>query len=760
MSSPNGGVPIPSMPVSSPQSNNSRKRSKILQSSLELAFSYARHQQLRYGGSAPSFIESSSSKSFTAPRTSDAEDQENSPFEQEDRDVSGRWADIEAAAGRDRKSSEFSTRSVPQEPEIVFEEEEEEVAEDDPITQDQYRRASDEPSFFHLDPIQAEQSDTQSEPPSTSTASPVKPTPSGQSLLRFPTFSPRVTSSTLGSSLGTRSNGSQTPRPGRDRRILEQVDIEARDLEGRENNEYTSLVARDGMNYGTRLSEEDVVIIQSKVKAGGQSTDGQTLFNATAVLVGIGLLSMPLAFAYAGWLGGVVMLLGFGWLTCHTAKLLARLIRADPKLMGYTDIGVRALGIWAGGGIHILFCLELFALGVALVVLFGDTLNALYPYVTSNHWKIIGFFIILPTTLLPLRLLSLPSLLSSVSSLLLVLILLVDGFIRKSAPGSLRDPMSTSVWPEWTGANWLGGVGLVLAGFGGHAVMPSLAKDMKYPENFEKVVNKAFTIATIISFIAGAAGYLMIGQGVSDEITRDLMQERYHYPRALNLIALWMIVINPLTKFGLSSRPLNLTLEDLIGISPYIPSSVTVKDSAFSSHDDVDALDSATKSDRDERHSFSSSSPNSPSQRSGRASRGFGESDWSYRTTERRPSLNGRNLEPISLAKERRKAVLRVISRTIVTALCVLVAVLLPGFGRVMAFLGSFSAFLICIILPLVFYLRLAPRLKSGVNTRRTGSDKWSAFGHWFLVVICTILMIAGTIWAFLPGSGHGELDL
>lgn len=62
----------------------------------------------------------------------------------------------------------------------------------------------------------------------------------------------------------------------------------------------------------------------------GGSSDGQTvsdkgvgganrqLFNAIAVLVGIGLLSMPLAFSYAGWIGGTVMLLGFSYITCGT----------------------------------------------------------------------------------------------------------------------------------------------------------------------------------------------------------------------------------------------------------------------------------------------------------------------------------------------------------------------------------------------------------------------------------------------------------
>lgn len=49
---------------------------------------------------------------------------------------------------------------------------------------------------------------------------------------------------------------------------------------------------------------------------------------------------------------------------------------------------------------------------------------------------------------------------------------------------------------------------------------------------------------------------------------------------------------------------------------------------------------------------------------------------------------------------ERRKTAYRVVSRVGTTAICVGTAIALPGFGKVMAFLGSFSAFLICIILP------------------------------------------------------------
>ncbi|WRT70941.1 uncharacterized protein IL334_007940 [Kwoniella shivajii] len=749
MSLPSGSVPIPSVPVPAPQEESQSKRSRMMQSSLELVFSYSRHQQLRYGGSAPSFIESSSSKSPSTDQRGSGQSGEEEEIEE--RDVSGRWADIESAAGRGRRQSGISPIGRDEDPEIIFEEEEEEIQ---PASH-HYRTASDEPSFFHSDPLPASRANDTSPMPSSQASPVIPPSIGGKGLISINMFSPRVTSSNLSTSYGTRSSGSQTPLPGRIPRDFNASGISR--AEDVDTDERTGLVKGTDTGYGAlsdRDEEGNVRVRQKHKYPQGQSTDGQTLFNATAVLVGIGLLSMPLAFAYAGWVGGTVMLLGFGWLTCYTAKLLAHLIRSDPSLMGYTDIGVRALGPWAGGGIHVLFCMELFALGVALIVLFGDTLNALYPNISSNTWKEIGFIFILPTALMPLRLLSLPSLLSSVSSLLLILVLLIDGLIRPIAPGSLRNPMPTSLWPEWGGSNWLGGIGLVLAGFGGHAVMPSLARDMKRPESFDRVVNKAFTIATAISFIAGAAGYLMIGQTVSDEITRDLMQDKYHYPHLLNLFALWMIVINPLTKFGLSSRPLNITLESILGISP--TTGIHIEDeSTFhtSEADESDPLGSGTKSDRGERRLSSMSIARS---RARRESRGMGESDWSYRSFPRRPS----EIAPIktsSPSEERRNTVLRVMSRTVVTALCVVTAVLLPGFGRVMAFLGSFSAFLICIILPLLFYIRLAPRLDP--STESTPSARWHRTAHWIMVGVCTVFMIAGTVWAFLPGSGHGELD-
>jgi len=52
----------------------------------------------------------------------------------------------------------------------------------------------------------------------------------------------------------------------------------------------------------------------------------------------------------------------------------------------------------------------------------------------------------------------------------------------------------------------------VLAGFGGHAVVPGLARDMKKPEDFERVINRAFVSAILVDYGAArsssGAGFL------------------------------------------------------------------------------------------------------------------------------------------------------------------------------------------------------------------------------------------------------------
>lgn len=95
------------------------------------------------------------------------------------------------------------------------------------------------------------------------------------------------------------------------------------------------------------------------------------------------MLAEPLAFAYAGWIGGTFLIVFYGLITCYTyvphrfpgdlfmdtelipnsAKILAHLMIDDPQLRTYADIGNKAFGHRSRFFVSSLFCLELFAVG-------------------------------------------------------------------------------------------------------------------------------------------------------------------------------------------------------------------------------------------------------------------------------------------------------------------------------------------------------------------------------------------------------------
>ncbi|KAI0704895.1 transmembrane amino acid transporter protein-domain-containing protein, partial [Cytidiella melzeri] len=425
----------------------------------------------------------------------------------------------------------------------------------------------------------------------------------------------------------------------------------------------------------------------NKVAHGGQSTFGQTLFNAIAILLGIGMLSEPLAFAYAGWIGGMILMISYGWITCYTAKILAHMILDDPKLRSYSDIGRKAFGSRASPVISALFCLELFTVSVALVTLYADSLHSLLPEYSSDTYKILGLLILIPTVLSPLSWLSYASLLGIMSTLYLLVVMFIDGLSKDEGPGSLWSPAETSLTIGTLGELGLS-FGLFMAGLSGHAVIPSLARDMVDPTQFDSMIEWAFAIATLIYTIIGATGYLMFGNDVSDEFSQDLMSTP-GFNVTLNRLALWGLVVAPLSKFALATRPLNLTMEIMLGIetSGGSPDDHGVSSSTSKPQDSTDGTSAAYQ----QKHSI--------------------------------------------------KQILTAIERALLTGLSVAVSILIPEFSSMMAFLGSFSAFLICVIGPVSAKMAL------------TGK-----YGLWDILLLVSAIVMAvwGTGAAFWSAGEGG----
>ncbi|RAL08381.1 putative transporter [Aspergillus homomorphus CBS 101889] len=298
----------------------------------------------------------------------------------------------------------------------------------------------------------------------------------------------------------------------------------------------------------------------------GQSTVPQTIFNSVNVLIGIGLLSLPLAMKQAGWLIGLTFLLFAAFTTAYTAKILAKCLDVDRSLVTYADLAYISFGHHARLVTSLLFCLELLGACVALVVLFADSLQALIPGLSLLHWKVICGLMLIPLNFLPLRLLSVTSILGILSCTSIVLIICIDGLLKTTPPGSLLQPARTSLLPDNWGTLPLS-FGLIMSPWGGHGVFPNIYRDMRHPQKYNKSLLVTYSFTYSLDCAMAIVGWLMFGDTVRDEITANILLTT-EYPRALSICMITFIATIPITKVPLNCRPLVATIEVLCGLGP------------------------------------------------------------------------------------------------------------------------------------------------------------------------------------------------
>ncbi|KAI9497956.1 transmembrane amino acid transporter protein-domain-containing protein [Zychaea mexicana] len=384
------------------------------------------------------------------------------------------------------------------------------------------------------------------------------------------------------------------------------------------------------------------------------------------VLIGVGILAFPLAFRYAGWLIGSAIFIFCAIGTNYTAKMLARSLDAAPGASTYGDMGNAAFGERGRAFIGGLFYVELATMGVAMVTLLGDGLQALYPSLDFVTSRILCFCLMAPFEFLSLRKLSVASLFGIISCVLLMVIVLFDGLSKTTQPGSLWDPMETELLPSDPSRIPLS-FGLMMAGFAGHAVFPAIYRDMENPKKYDQMVDITYVLTIFVYALMAVSGYLMFGSETMQEITQNLAVTDGYY-KIFNSVALWLVVITPIAKFALIMNPLNVACELWLQARPRIDA-------------------------------------------------------W------------------LSCSSWLRQALFTTIVRLSVTTILVYIALIFPGFDRVMSLLGALFSFGISVIFPLMCYERLYTHSIS--NAR-------SCLNIGILAIAISMAAV-GTAWSFLP---------
>jgi len=332
-------------------------------------------------------------------------------------------------------------------------------------------------------------------------------------------------------------------------------------------------LSNDENNQNNQEASETDLLIPKPEDYEQKSTFTQSCFNSVNVLMGIGIISFPFSFYLTGWVLGVFMFIFFALLTMHTAKILGKCMKIN-NLTNYSEIGYAAFGKKGYVFISILFSLELFACSVSLVILIADSLVALFPELNNTMVKIVSFFLITPLTY-PKHLgaLAWGSLIGIFAIANLATILFYDGFSKPDAPGSLIEPAVTHLLPVSLMRVPLT-IGILMAGFSGHSVFPSIYHDMRDPSQYNSVVHISYALTFGFYIIIAAVGYAMFGEGTLPEITQNIAEIPV-YSRFVNRLTIWLMVINPITKYGVDLIPLNANVEQICApLVEDLPSSV------------------------------------------------------------------------------------------------------------------------------------------------------------------------------------------
>jgi vesicular inhibitory amino acid transporter len=308
-----------------------------------------------------------------------------------------------------------------------------------------------------------------------------------------------------------------------------------------------------------RLVEQEVrpdgEVIQRIV---GESTVPMTVFNSTNVLIGVGILALPLGIKYSGWVLGLSFLTLSALATSYTAKLLARCLDTNTGSSTYGDIAYLAFDTMGRNFVESLFILELTGANVAMIILFADSMSSLITGFDNVTWKVIIAIGLIPLNFVPFKYLSFTSVIGIFCCLTIVVIIFADGLIKPHAPGSLREISKTYAFPE----NWATvplSLGLIMAPWGGHSVFPAVYKDMRHPQKYVRAVRYTYIFTYGLDASMAVLGYLMFGEGVMDEVTANILRSTA-YPHALSIIIVMLIAVIPITKIPLSNRPMQDTV--------------------------------------------------------------------------------------------------------------------------------------------------------------------------------------------------------
>jgi len=274
-------------------------------------------------------------------------------------------------------------------------------------------------------------------------------------------------------------------------------------------------------------------------------------WNVTNLIQGTGILGIPYALKLGGW-AAVVSILICGYLCCYTGKLLIECLYEDSKRTGqkkrvrvnYPDVGEATWPGWGNKIVSIVQVCEMSGIAVTYLVLMATIFLDFFHNKTSMNvyeWSVVVGCFVLPgifiTRVSVIAWISMISVFSLFSAVLTIIIYCVTQY----------DKMSVHNMPGFQLNSFLIGFGIIVFSFTAHAVFPGVEGSMRYPEQYPRMLNVAFSNSTITKLILGLLGVFRYGQELKQAITINIKTSSY----AIYILSNTFVIANVVLAFPL-----------------------------------------------------------------------------------------------------------------------------------------------------------------------------------------------------------------